>query len=81
MRFAVEVRWSEDGTLAGGVGPEGSALVPFSGVIQLVGLLERSLAAPPNHPATRRRTPAPHALAHAPERAPCTPPAERRTAR
>jgi hypothetical protein len=43
MRFTVEVRRNTDGRLEGTVGVAGGRLVPFAGLIELVGLIEARL--------------------------------------
>ena len=45
MRFSVEVRRNADGRLEGTIGVAGERDVPFSGVIELVGLIEAHLDA------------------------------------
>lgn len=45
MRFTVEVRRNEDGRLEGAIGVAGGQDVPFTGVIELVGLIEARLDA------------------------------------
>ncbi|HEU5332738.1 MAG TPA: hypothetical protein VFU73_08245 [Actinocrinis sp.] len=45
MRFTVEVRRNADGRLEGTIGVTGGQDVPFTGVIELVGLIEARLDA------------------------------------
>lgn len=45
MRFTVEVRRNADGRLEGTIGVAGGQDVPFTGVIELVGLIEARLDA------------------------------------